>query len=345
MKKFFDYWFWGMLIAGVASLAFFSSYYGCPPKQVPLCNGQCDTCPSGSCEVKSEIEPEVDLPFLLPQIETPIPPPPSEWSAVDPHKIECGDYLRATCRLRGSGSGGSGTCYKIDDKYVYVLTCRHVVGKTKNFVAEFWIDGKITGKYNGKVSVIFDVDAAVILFPVDSFKEGELPVAIPVSASGPDKDKPIISVGCPGLSWQSLFEGHITKMNKESKQSFEFIPPPKGGRSGSAILQDGKIVGVLWGATKERGYAVNSKDLGALVKPSNLMFSADWCQYCRQMKPVVESLKESGLDVLVVDYDLNTALAELYGIDSLPAYVNTEGDTISGIKSSEELREFYRKPE
>jgi len=279
---------------------------------------------------------------LFPQIEIAPPSLPFvQRSVVNPEKVDLDKYLHSACRIRGGGSGGSGACFRIDDQYVYVLTCRHVVGGTKAFIAEFWIDGRITGEYTGKVSKILSVDAAVIVIPVESFKEGELPVAIPISPDGPNPNNPIMSVGCPGLSWQSLFEGHVTKMNEKPKQSFMFVPPPKGGRSGSAIFQDGKIVGVLWGATEKNGYAVNSTDLGSLSLTGNLMFSADWCKYCQQMKPVIEELRTSCSDIQVIDYDLNVAFAELYGINALPAYVNQRGEVMSGVKSVQELLEFY----
>jgi len=294
--------------------------------------------PGIDIEISPPVGPGLDI-EIVPRPEKPKRP---RWSVVDPRKANCSDYLRSACRVRGGGSGGSGACFKIDNEYVYVLTCRHVVGRTKEFIVEFWLDGKITGKYRGEIYKILKVDSAVIVIPVKAFKENELPVAIPISTIGPNKDQSFMTVGCPGLSWQTLVEGHIIKMNQNSGQSFQFIPPPKGGRSGSAIFQDGKIVGVLWGATKTEGYGVNSKDLNVLTQPSNFYFTASWCQYCQEMSSVIESLKAEGVDIQTVDYDLNTAFAELYEINSLPAYVNAQGETTSGVKTAEELREFYR---
>ena len=69
-------------------------------------------------------------------IEVEISRPP-EWSPVESLDEFSDDYLRSACRLRGGGSGGSGTCYKIDNDFVYVLTCRHVVGRTKKFICDF----------------------------------------------------------------------------------------------------------------------------------------------------------------------------------------------------------------
>lgn len=257
------------------------------------------------------------------------------------------DYLRAACRIRGGGSGGSGTCFKIDGQYVYVLTARHVVGKTKSFFCEFWIDGRISGKYAGKVIKVLKVDAAVIAIPVSEFKDGKLPVAIPISRTPPDISKPIVSVGSPRLRWQKLFEGHITKLHggkaRYGAESFEFFPPPVGGQSGAGIIQDRKIVGILWGTTGKKGYAVNCMDLWILTEHNDIFFTADWCTFCEEMVPVVATL--DGIEV--IDYDLNSSLAYLYGVTKLPAYVNESGKVLYGVRTERELREFFeagRKP-
>lgn len=273
-------------------------------------------------------------------------------SSVDPSVIHYEEYLRATCRLVGGGSGGSGTCFRIDDQYVYVLTCRHVVGKAKKFQVEFWLNGRITGKYNGMVSRVLDVDAAVICISVGDFKEGELPLAIPISPTAPILDsKVIVSIGSRKLRWQVLFEGQITGLQSQvwkGVESFSFVPAPSGGQSGAGIIQDGKIVGILWGTTDHsgkkadgRGYAVNARDFQSLIVTENLFFTAKWCQFCTQMKPVIQELKESDYSVRIVDYDLNKALAKLHGITRLPSYVNYDGEVIFGLKEIEDLSEFY----
>jgi len=253
------------------------------------------------------------------------------------------DYLRAACRIRGGGSGGSGTCFKIDADYVYVLTARHVVGKTKSFSCEFWIDGKISGKYTGEVVEVLKVDAAVIAIPVEAFKDSEPPVAIPISLTPPDTDKPIVSVGSPGLRWQKLFEGHITKYPggkmRYGASSYEFFPPPVGGQSGAGIIQDRKIVGVLWGTTGKEGYAVNCMDLQSLTKSTGMFFAADWCTYCQDMEPIVANLD----GVEIIDYDLNSSLARLHGVTKLPAYVNGAGEVLYGVQAEADLREFYSR--
>ena len=302
----------------------------------------------------SQDQVQAKFPQPIPPLAKPLEPTevPPIASPVDPSTIHYEDYLRASCRLRGGGSGGSGTCFGIDSRYVYVLTCRHVVGNIKKFKVEFWIDGRITGKYDGAVSRVLKVDAAVILIPVGDFKEGELPFAIPISPTPPTMDsKVIVSVGSPALRWQSLFEGQITGLSgltRYGTESLEFIPAPTGGQSGAGIIQDGRIVGVLWGSSDKsgksasgRGYAVNSKDLQSLTKAENLYFMATWCGFCDQMKPVLQAVKKNGYSIRTVDYDFNVALAKLYGVTSLPSYVNHSGEVMSGVQTAKKLSEFY----
>jgi thioredoxin len=55
-------------------------------------------------------------------------------------------------------------------------------------------------------------------------------------------------------------------------------------------------------------------------------FYADWCQPCRELEPILESIavqKTESVDVYRVNYDENQSLAELFGVRGIPfvAYV------------------------
>jgi thiol-disulfide isomerase/thioredoxin len=298
------------------------------------------------------------------------PPPPPAASAVLPEvdpALQYQYYLDACCRVYSGNSGGSGTCFRVDDQYVYLLTCRHVAGGNKTAQIEFWRDGHLTKRYPARLLKTFKVDAAVLVVDRSLFgdadSENRPPRAIPVATEGPQPGDTIISVGCPGLGWQTLFEGHVVGAAKMGNyngaaESFTFVPPPKGGRSGSGIFKDGKIVGILWGSDNKsgkgsggKGYAVKCEDLKGLDdlvappdKPGGLFFTASWCRFCDEMKPIIEGLRAKGIEIREIDYDLNTTFAEMYEIGSLPAFVNQGGDTISGVRSEEELREFFCPP-
>lgn len=55
-------------------------------------------------------------------------------------------------------------------------------------------------------------------------------------------------------------------------------------------------------------------------------FYADWCQPCKELEPILESIavqKTESVDVYRVNYDENQSLAELFGVRGIPfvAYV------------------------
>ena len=302
------------------------------------------------CSQTCSVPPEITLPPVT-FGATPLLP-------TDSSKKQYEYYLDACCRVYVSGSGGSGVCYMIDDKYVYILTCHHVVGSAKQAQIEFWRDGYLSKKYPGVVIKTLEVDVAVIVINRNLFgaagTSNRPPRAIPIATKGPQPKSVIVSVGCAGFSWQTLFEGHVSSKGTSTMKnynggapSYVFVPPPKGGRSGSGIFQDGKIVGILWGNSGEEGYAVRCEDFVKTVIPTTdgLVFMADWCDYCKSMKSTISALQKEGFQIQVFNYDLNTTLAELYGINSLPAYVNRSGDTLSGVRSIEELRSFFQKKE
>jgi thioredoxin 1 len=75
-----------------------------------------------------------------------------------------------------------------------------------------------------------------------------------------------------------------------------------------------------------------------------LFFNATWCGPCRQMKPIVTSLRRQGYRLRDVDVDRNRELAEKYGIRAVPTFVflenGSEVNRFSGGTTSEQLRDL-----
>lgn len=169
---------------------------------------------------------------------------------------ECYD---ATCRVHVSGHAGTGCIFAADDTHYYVLTNAHVTrqGDKPRLVfvmrgAERSVDAETVWHSYAALEQGYHRDIAVIKAPKVSFGD-YTPSVIPLAEESfaLAENQEITSVGCPGGGWVTAWKGHATSLTTDA---MNFVPPPMGGRSGSAIFDaDGtKIVGLLaWGGGGE----------------------------------------------------------------------------------------------
>lgn len=79
-----------------------------------------------------------------------------------------------------------------------------------------------------------------------------------------------------------------------------------------------------------------------------LFFNATWCGPCRQMKPIVASLRAQGYHLRDVNVDHQRSLAQKYGIHAVPTFVFLENgrevNRFSGGTSPENLRDLCSSP-
>ena len=167
-------------------------------------------------------------------------------------------------RVMAGNSVGTGTVFYIDkDNNAYVLTNHHVAGRRGNRCGiEWWgEDGRLRPTVparvvesridNGGVDVAFVMVAAADI-PGDT---GFIPLALPDTLT--QSGQVIISRGCPGGTWATEFRGHITE---STRMRFNFFPRPGGGRSGSAMIRDGRIVGLLTWSSGRPGHESHGTD-------------------------------------------------------------------------------------
>lgn len=70
-------------------------------------------------------------------------------------------------------------------------------------------------------------------------------------------------------------------------------------------------------------------------------FFADWCGPCKMLGPLIEEIAEEGINVYKVNVDDIPALAERYGVTSIPCVIAFEGgnekDRIVGLCEKDEI--------
>ncbi len=75
-------------------------------------------------------------------------------------------------------------------------------------------------------------------------------------------------------------------------------------------------------------------------------FTADWCTYCHQMKPVLGRLQKDGYPIQIVDRDQQPQLAQQMGVRGLPNFVLVSGNQIveqvEGATSYDRLAQLFQ---
>jgi thioredoxin 1 len=79
-----------------------------------------------------------------------------------------------------------------------------------------------------------------------------------------------------------------------------------------------------------------------------LYFTADWCNPCKQTRPIVEELNREQImaKFFIIDVDLEIEMAQDFEIKSVPTFVvmkdNKEIHRVTGAKTRQQLEELIR---
>ena len=75
-------------------------------------------------------------------------------------------------------------------------------------------------------------------------------------------------------------------------------------------------------------------------------FTAEWCQPCKKVKPVVEEMKKEGFQFQMIDADYEQLLVIRFKVKAVPTFILLEDgkelNRITGAKTREELEEFIK---
>jgi len=73
-------------------------------------------------------------------------------------------------------------------------------------------------------------------------------------------------------------------------------------------------------------------------------FTADWCQPCKKVKPVVEEMKKEGFQFQMIDADYEQLLVKQFQVKSIPTFILLENgkelNRTTGAKTRGELEDF-----
>jgi hypothetical protein len=181
---------------------------------------------------------------------------------------EYGDRLDrvydATVRVSVSGGTGTGTIYKEDEQYYYILTNAHVA--TSNRVGlEFTKNHYPSPRYQGEV--VFrvlrsGVDVAVARVAKNALPAGiNLPVIPLATADQVSKELLLVTSGCQAGERPSV---QNTLTTRDTANLIYYLPTSRPGRSGSSLVsRDGKTIQGLVAWMTDRG--PNSEGLAMKV--------------------------------------------------------------------------------
>ena len=176
------------------------------------------------------------------------------------------DCHDATCRVTtsitaGERALGTGCVYARHKGVYYIMTNAHVVGQKQTVYCQFWQRGHESRPIAARVvrRVRTDTptcDLAVLKIPEAAFG-GYPPRVIPIARPNRvlAKGETVTSAGCAKGAWATSWKGHVIGY---SEDRLLFVPPPAGGRSGSAVFDgDGKqIVGLLFARAGDESHGM-----------------------------------------------------------------------------------------
>jgi len=75
-------------------------------------------------------------------------------------------------------------------------------------------------------------------------------------------------------------------------------------------------------------------------------FTAEWCEPCKKVKPIVEEMKKEGFQFQMIDADYEQLLVKQFKVSSIPTFILLEDgkelSRISGAQTKDQLEGFIK---
>jgi len=191
--------------------------------------------------------------------------------------------LRATVRVVGNGTQGSGVIVKQDGIGAWVLTANHLTGDAKTvqihtFSAESYPNAAKVYKDVKVFATSKEQDLAVVRIVTSDKMPGVLPLRAEKDAPTGKEEFPGLTCGCddgkaPTCKADTVKSRKTIRRPGERKDvvCWETATAQATGRSGGPLVDKrGYVLGIASGANDDRGYFVHSKEIAAFLKDNGL---------------------------------------------------------------------------
>ena len=153
----------------------------------------------------------------------------------------------ATARVSVSGGVGTGTVYREDETFYYLVTNAHVVGNARTVGLEFTKNHYPSPRFSAEVTkrrLASGIDVAEIRIRKVDLKGVVLPIIPLATADDDPRELFLVTSGCQAGERPSV---QLTLTVRETTGLVYYLPTARPGRSGSALVnQEGtKIYGLV----------------------------------------------------------------------------------------------------
>ena len=177
------------------------------------------------------------------------------WGSQAKAAREWSDWHDSVVRVEVSGAGGSGSLVAVEESRGYVVTNAHVVGRAKHAVVLFRDGHRSTG------SVVYRDASSDLALVEAQVQPGSKVIPIATKDDLPSRSDYVQLAGYGTKRRLTVWGGSVWGYSRRSEKHFDVqvAVNSESGDSGGPIVYRGKLIGVLWGWSKENGKPVTTQ--------------------------------------------------------------------------------------